>query len=561
MPRHRIFKSELKKKATYKPSGTKNTKRTQDSEHKLGNIPFSEEMLTKEEVSNEYAKKTDVVDLVETTWAELKALRDAGNLVPGRQYRITDYVATVANDPNARSANHPFDLIVVADSENKLNEKARAIRHAGDTYFPDSVKFEAWQVWYCIENDTSRFGWADATNGRGVIYRFIDEWRNDCPYDFKGIQFARWELSNPVGYIFDSSTNEWVVDEDGILNLVLDVKSGLYGLSDSDGVLIFGYDDLTGIDRFKIEYTVSESPVYVFTFGSSDHSVSGTDVRENVIRPFFSDSKLTLNNISFLNTSGSTSCTSNVFGCGCSYNTFGSSCYLNTFGDSCQAITFGGGCYSNTIRDYCTSNVFGGGCYSNTLGDSCSHNTLGDSCYYNALGDYCTSNTFVDSCYANALGDYCTSNVFWGGCYANALGDYCTSNVFGGGCQSNTFGNYCQSNTFGGFWQYNVFGDGCKYNVFGDSCEYNVFGDGCEYNVFGDEPSRPQSNYRYITFEPGVIGVNLVCTHSSVSSSTFQNVTVAKGVSYVTISDPNIEQAYKTTYEATGSKTIDVSTL
>lgn len=28
-------------------------------------------------------------------------------------------------------------------------------------------------------------------NGRGVIYRLIDEWNNDCPYDFKNIQFLK----------------------------------------------------------------------------------------------------------------------------------------------------------------------------------------------------------------------------------------------------------------------------------------------------------------------------------------------------------------------------------
>lgn len=57
-------------------------------------------------------------------------------------------------------------------------------------YFQNS-KLEAWKVWYCLDNDKSRFAWADATNGKGVIYRLIDEWNNDVPYDFKNIQFVR----------------------------------------------------------------------------------------------------------------------------------------------------------------------------------------------------------------------------------------------------------------------------------------------------------------------------------------------------------------------------------
>ena len=134
-------------------------------------------------------------------------------------------------------------------------------------YFQNS-NLSAWKVWYCLDNDTTRFDWADDSvdegspakinnnlvrsvendvdgkyawyntvdnlhrklytdkeipevgdtiyyqtrdsfgeygtvssftpahegtgpNGRGVIYRLIDEWNNDVPYDFKNIQFIR----------------------------------------------------------------------------------------------------------------------------------------------------------------------------------------------------------------------------------------------------------------------------------------------------------------------------------------------------------------------------------
>ena len=59
---------------------------------------------------------------------------------------------------------------------------------ATDSYFGDS-KLEAWEIKYCIYNDTSRFAWADTENGKGVIYYMKDENGNECPYDFKNIQF------------------------------------------------------------------------------------------------------------------------------------------------------------------------------------------------------------------------------------------------------------------------------------------------------------------------------------------------------------------------------------
>lgn len=210
--------------------------------------------------------------MVEVTHAQLKAMRDAGQLVAGQQYRITDYVATTT-DPESRSANHPFDIIVTADNERTLNESARAIAHEGDTYF-EKCNLAAWQLMYCIDNDKSRFAWAqeggefyivsffgnslkaelfsteDTTHegypyrfvaefqgkfvviyspelsfnedtncylevqgqtqltpfnslnkqvfedGKGVIFRMIDENNNDMPYDFKGIQFKRYKITN-----------------------------------------------------------------------------------------------------------------------------------------------------------------------------------------------------------------------------------------------------------------------------------------------------------------------------------------------------------------------------
>lgn len=34
------------------------------------------------------------------------------------------------------------------------------------------------------------------TRPTGVIYRMIDEWNNDCPYDFKNILFKRYKITS-----------------------------------------------------------------------------------------------------------------------------------------------------------------------------------------------------------------------------------------------------------------------------------------------------------------------------------------------------------------------------
>ena len=84
------------------------------------------------------------------TWAQLKDARDAGNLIPGQYYRITDYVTT-SMAANTRSAGHPFDIIVRADSKDTLNEQAWAVKHDGDTYF-EGARLEAWELKYQLDN-------------------------------------------------------------------------------------------------------------------------------------------------------------------------------------------------------------------------------------------------------------------------------------------------------------------------------------------------------------------------------------------------------------------------
>lgn len=111
-------------------------------------------------------KGADVVamlpKMIEVTWQELKDLRDAGNLIPGMKYRMIDY-DTYTSQEGTESAMHPFDLILTALDNKTLSEECSAIQSARDTegYFASS-NLAAWKVWYCLDNDTIRFGWAVA---------------------------------------------------------------------------------------------------------------------------------------------------------------------------------------------------------------------------------------------------------------------------------------------------------------------------------------------------------------------------------------------------------------
>jgi hypothetical protein len=512
----------------------------------------------------EYARKYELaakLDKMEAiAWSDLKAKRDGGSLVPGQQYRITDYVATTNGDMESRSANHPFDIIVTADDEHTLNEHARAIMHDGD--LPDDIvdgstrtkyfagcDLAAWDVWYCLDNDTTRFAWAVADGGKGVVYRLVDEFQNDVPYDFKGIQFKAYgDTDNVWRYTFDNGAT-------------------------SNNI------DLSKLGLAQMVY-------------------------KNTISPY-STGKWRLNRIVFKGT-------------GCNNNTFGANCGSNTFGANCGNNTFGANCNNNTFGADCRSNTFGANCYNNTFGEFCNNNTFGANCDHNTFGEFCENNTFVANCGSNTFGANCGNNTFGANCNNNTFGADCDNNTFGANCDNNTFGADCDNNTFGANCDHNTFGANCyaggwSYSIqryVGSVIQYNnalrtvqkryrasfsysqtyLVGETLYYQskywecttehsgswraehfteiqlvggILSAEEYVPLSYYRYIEFEDGVSFVALDCTADRGSGVYYQNVTVSKGIIGTEsapkhIEDANYDQQAKTTYQPADSQVISV---
>jgi hypothetical protein len=141
-------------------------------------------------------------------WADLVFLRDSATLIPGQFYRITDYVTTTTQQ-NTQSAGHRFDVIVLALDSHTLSEEAYACYNDEDSYFADAgANLAAWKIWYCLDNDKSRFAWADEENGKGVIYRMIDENNNKGSFDFKNIMSkCRGAMRYAIGGEEDASNS------------------------------------------------------------------------------------------------------------------------------------------------------------------------------------------------------------------------------------------------------------------------------------------------------------------------------------------------------------------
>ena len=311
--------------------------------------------------TNEKLENITSTTIIEITWSDLKAKKDAGELTLGQLYRITDYQCTTTQS-DTKSAGHQFDIIVLALSKNTLSEQAYAALHSGDTYFANN-NLSAWKLWYCLDNDTNRFAWADSTNGKGVIYRMIDEFNNDVPYDFKNIQFK-----HPINP---------------------DIYSSYY---------------------------------YTFTnnIGSTDYSLDiSYKCFSNTIKENIRGNKKQLNNIIFIE--GSCYCNYFDIGCfnnllenTCQYNSFGKDCFSNSLNSNCYRNSFGNNCGRNLLDSNCSSNSFGTYCFSNILGDSCCYNSFGNNCSYIKFANNSSTSYGYSYYHHNHFGDGCQYILFKG---------------------------------------------------------------------------------------------------------------------------------------------------
>ena len=393
--------------------------------------------------SNQGAASNQIIAI---SYADLKSLRDNTQLVPGQQYRITDYTCTTTQE-NTRAVGHVFDIIVTALDEFTLSEEAQAIQNSNDGYF-DDLNLSAWKIWYCLDNDTTRFAWADETNGKGVIYRMIDEFDNDIPYDFKNIQFKHPNDTTTYPYYYYTFASGNVEDNtDCSLNIACMCYSN------------------------TIKNTI----------------LKGENINET---------PMILNQIIFIGTV----CVSNTFGYDCQTNSFGDFCGYNTFGNVCTDNTFGGGCTFNTFGNTCSGNSFGDFCMFNTFGNDYSNNTFGSNYENNAFGSSYGNNTFGDNYQYNIFGNYCYNNTFGSSYTGNTFGNDISRNIVGNNCWKNSFGNHCVDNTIGDNCQSNTLGNNCAEITFGNDCSYNTFGNYCYQIKFASGSSTSATKYNYYQY-------------------------------------------------------------
>lgn len=309
-------------------------------------------------------------------------------------------------------------------------------------YFQNS-NLSAWKVWYCLDNDTSRFAWADDSvdegtpasitynskkgevegirnstldgeyngtmyygwteegagiryttsetpsigdtiyngshqtfqtvltftpahegtglpNGRGVIYRLIDEFNNDIKYDFKNIQFKRtitdgqYDVNGTETWCYTLNVwyNNYCNDASIVGNTLLNDEGFVTGVCDNN----FGY---------ATAYNLLIEGVDTFAFALGNNVVLSLTDGDGYYYGIYS----------------------NMFGDNFFNNTFGNIFSQNTFGSGCRANTLGDDFSFNTIGNDFKNNRISNNFYYNTIGNSFGYNTIENDFYFNMIGN------------------------------------------------------------------------------------------------------------------------------------------------------------------------------
>lgn len=340
---------------------------------------------------------------IQLTYSQLKTLRDGKKLVPGQSYRITDFVTTSVQD-DTRSAGHPFDIIVVADDEGTLSENAHACLHTGDTYFAE-CKLDVWELKYCLDNDTNRFAWADATNGKGVVWWMKDEWDNECFYDFKNIQYKRYKVTST-----QSNTVALVNSCPYLGNIAIGNSVGLSESDTTDFKWVYTFTKYTKTGDLiedasisvRYSYAGEEYGCYCNKIGAFYIATSNDNI------PFVS---LFLNHGMFWTN-----------GYGDNKNVI---CFLNTIGSGCACFTGLKGVTNITCGD---------NCYCWTCGNACNYWSCGDNCTFWTCGNDSGSWSCGDNCLYWSCGNDCGAWTCGFGCIYWSCGDNCSYWTCGNAC-------------------------------------------------------------------------------------------------------------------------------
>ena len=338
---------------------------------------------------------------------------------------------------------------------------------------------------------------APGGNGKGVIYYMKDEYGNECPYDFKSIQFKRYKITS-------------FTQPDIVNSSTLPIQ---YAQNPAQG---YGYE--VDMDDYIYCYTFASNQ----TDDNEDLSVTQEcECKSNIIKAhvFDNSNKINLNNNVFFYDAefADKKIKHNYFAEGSHDNTFCSLFANNTMSNYFRYNIIGVG-LSNKFGSYNEYNIMCNVSSYNTFDDVCDHNIIGYHCAGNIFGDATKLNIIGADCETNDFGMVFQNNVISTGFYRNRFTNNTAQNNFGTNFKFNNCAAYFMGNTFVDNTMNNTFGCSFRTNKFGSKVGINTFGEQCINNTFG---SNIVGNTCHSNTRNNIVGANFTHNIGKFAYSTF----------------------------------------
>lgn len=165
--------------------------------------------------------------------------------------------------------------------------------------------------------------------GNGVIYQMIDEYNNNCPYDFKNILFLR--------------SRNWLVDK------YTEWSQEIFSTMPNKDIYFYTFSWVNADFSIEDISTTSRKDDIEIQHNANNNTI-GRYYIETLKRP------LTLNDIIFV----SSHYTDGGWFYGINYNTFANDCFNCTFGDNASGNNFDNNFFNNILLyGFCNNKSFG----------------------------------------------------------------------------------------------------------------------------------------------------------------------------------------------------------
>jgi hypothetical protein len=516
----------------------------------FGKVPSSGELRLFVNINNSVDELNVMAFSENITYSQLVAKVNAGKLNTGKKYVISDY-QTIYKQPvtDLLVVNSVIEpLVVTALTPNTLSEIAFS------TINPKDI------IHYTINNDDTLYTWT-TSQCKGVIYRRIDQYGNDLPYDFRGIRFRRWAIdyanipvwnnagvSYSVGDVikFNNDNKLYVCvfahTSDPTTAPTITKTRWFQFFRDCAGTGKIYYSTTnTGI-AFNVLNANSTIPVdandYIdyYTFydltNSTDHSVSSR-VKNNFISPSVitstNGSKYKLTNSVFIGTDTSIY-DNNIINHGLFENNtvirhFQNNIINGIFSDNYTDGSFSG----NSVLSF-RNNILTNSFAYNEISNNFSYNLIGEGFQNNKIGDYYAQNVHSGTFFRNTVSYDCVVNHFIGSCTNNVIGNRCASNKISSSFDDNNIGNFFRDNTISTNFQQNIIGNyfssntadyGFMENVIGNNMVLNTISTYFQGNSIGNYfENNTIPNTR---FQANNVGINVINTNFSSTEFYYKN--------------------------------------